>query len=316
MEAASASAIDGEAAADEAATAKTDGGDDTEEGEHSGGEAGDDVAGAGLGAADEEATAPASGGASCQDDDDEPRQAHPDVVDVGGIPLSNPSHGVSKILKRVSRGELPRGFRRAQKVADLSQPPPRLRWEAAAEDAADSPARRLCHALMRLLFAPGLCVDDLSYALYHNKRRVLRERAATAADAGSGGRASERVLDEANAVWNTLLWAPGVGFQKTTVQATSAMLEARIELLRLMVSLLSKPLFADTDAEAPVSGRCSAPVLRPLNCADPRLLRCRLVCFCRLPLAVGGPFRRLSHCSGLSLRANAHLFPPQLRPRL
>jgi hypothetical protein len=232
--------------------------DDEDDDDEDGAETDDaKAAGAGVGSAGE--TASEEEMEEEEMEEEELRQALPDSVGVAGVALRNPSAGVAKMLQRVSKGELPRGFRRAQKVADLKQTPPRLKW-AEPVAGAGSPGRVLCHAVMRLLFAPGLSIDRQAYAFFHNKRRVLRERADMLDDAslggaasdGSAGRAKQQLLDESNAVWPTLLWASGVGFKEAAVQASGAMIETRVELLRLVVSLLSKPLFADTDAESPV----------------------------------------------------------------
>ncbi|KAA0170118.1 hypothetical protein FNF27_06710 [Cafeteria roenbergensis] len=271
---------------------EADGGDEDDGGTAS-------AAAAGIGGGDSDGEDGADGDDDGEDDGDEPEE------EMSVVP-GHPAEAVGKALQQVARGVLPPGFRRAQRKANVTVPPPRLRWEedpsrdgaagagetggvaaaragagsgkgdaatgSAAASAAGAPAdastkgpwrspgQRLCHAVMRLLFAPGLCIDAKSHAFYQNKRRVLRERASAVRDAapamGAAAGATDAgasLLDESNAVWPTLLWAGGVGYTKQAAAPSSAMVEARVELLRLVVALVSEPLFRPTDGDCPPS---------------------------------------------------------------
>jgi hypothetical protein len=147
----------------------------------------------------------------------------------------DPTVHVRRTMKRIAKGELPPGFRRAQPLADLSEPPPQLLWvDAPPLDIGlegEPLGSILSHSLMSLMFAPGLTVEEQGFAFYMNKRRVLKDKKES------------KVLNENNAIWPTILWAGGVGYPAIKPSASAAMVEARVELLRLLVSLGSAPLF-------------------------------------------------------------------------
>ena len=65
--------------------------------------------------------------------------------------------------------------------------------------------------------------------------------------------------DETNAVWPMLLWAGGVSFPVAGRTPTTAQVEARMELLRLLIALCSGPLYATPNPAAPVRNSASTP---------------------------------------------------------
>ena len=81
------------------------------------------------------------------------------------------------------------------------------------------------------------------------------EHAAAEAEAAADADPGALIPDEANAVWPMLLWHGGVGFPTVERAASSKHVEARSDLLRLLVALCSGPLYHAPSATGSVRSR-------------------------------------------------------------
>jgi hypothetical protein len=131
-------------------------------------------------------------------------------------------------------------------------------FEAAAPAApadCSPPGLALTHALLALLFCPNLTVHPYSWEAYEAR---CAEAAAAAAGGGTAAAAADpaaggapgappppRALTPANSVYPSLVWAGGAVFPTLRPPpARDEWLRARVDLLRLLLALLSGPLYA------------------------------------------------------------------------
>ena len=122
---------------------------------------------------------------------------------------------------------------------DESAGPPQQRFvelHALLGDAPHEPlGRQMVHAVLRLAFAPGLTVQQKEWNLFRDQ--LDKSSKVTGATV-------------ANAVWPSLLWYGGIGFQLAP-PCSSWLNQNRHELLRCLVALLSAELYVTPDPRAP-----------------------------------------------------------------
>jgi hypothetical protein len=109
-------------------------------------------------------------------------------------------------------------------------------------DAAPPLGLRVLHATLRLLFSKSFSVSDVAHEIF--------VKCAAADEAGAAAAGDDIAVAPlptvSNAVWPMLLWAPGSGARDVTPPPPpAAVVAARIDLLRLLLALLSSPLFRD-----------------------------------------------------------------------
>jgi hypothetical protein len=120
---------------------------------------------------------------------------------------------------------------------------------------------------MNLLFLPAFTVDTSAFESFQMKISDCRAKAAARtamlahpegqavleAEAAAASEIDDGVVpDESNAVWPMLLWKEGISFDTQMPVPTVEHLANRCEILRLLLAMVSGPLFHPPSPHDPV----------------------------------------------------------------
>ena len=162
----------------------------------------------------------------------------------------------------------------------------------------------IVNATLRLLFSPFYSVSDVAHKVF--------ETVAGATD----GATSATPASVCDTVWPMLLWAPGCGARDVTPPPPPAsIVAARVDLLRLLIALLSSPLYSD----ARTARRC--PFAHALTGGAAPFAPCLFFSLLNTafpneasypdPLAIGGDTNTLASLSAHTLLALVDYYPPE-----